>query len=102
MILIASAAPAIATPSPNAKLLVVGASGGTGIGVHVGVGVDVGNRLTLADIAYEDQSKKTHTYTGSRTDQKLLWYSRARYRLYPLMGTGWYQKLCKLALVLAC
>ena len=29
--------------------------------------------------------KKTHTYTGSRTDQKLLWYSRARYRLYPLM-----------------
>ena len=46
--------------------------------------------------------KKTHTYTGSRTDQKLLWYSRARYRLYPLMGTGWYQKLCKLALVLAC
>lgn len=34
-----------------------------------GVGVDVGNRLTLADIAYKDQSKKNHTYTGSRSSK---------------------------------
>ena len=47
---------------------------------------------------YKFKKKNPHIHF----DQKLLWYSRARYRLYPLMGTGWYQKLCKLALVLAC